>query len=58
MRDSLSFALAELAGLVLVEHGLSVAHFAERGQYDCDFTWPLNNDEVALVEKPTKCACG
>jgi hypothetical protein len=34
------------------------AHFAKRGQYDCDGICPLDSDEVALVEKPTKCACG
>jgi GNAT superfamily N-acetyltransferase len=56
MRSSLSFARAGLAGLVLVEQGrpVSVAHFAERAQYDRDGTWPLDSDGVALMDIATE----
>lgn len=56
MRNSQRYAKAGLAGLVLVEAGrpVSIAHFAETSQYNRASTWPLRNNEVALMDIATE----
>ena len=56
MRNSQSYADAGLAGLVLLDGGrpVSVAHFAEAGQYGRSATWPLREGEVALMDIATE----
>ena len=56
MRNSLSFERAGLTGLVLVRDGmpLCVAHFAPLGLYDRAGTWPLREDEMALMDIATE----
>src|ERR1700730_8164549 len=52
VRNSLSYARAGLAGLVLVRDGVPVcvAHFATPTLYDRTGTWPLRERELALMD--------
>lgn len=56
MRNSLSYARGGLDGLALIRDGkpLCIAHFTGRGNYDRDDTWPLREDEVALMDIATQ----
>lgn len=56
VKNSVSFNKAGLEGYVLTENGkiASVAHFADAAHYDRAGTWPIAQDEVALMDIATE----
>jgi GNAT superfamily N-acetyltransferase len=56
MRSSVGFNKSGLDGYVIEDGGrpVCVAHFADPARYDRAKTWPLKNDEMALMDIATE----